>query len=77
MSRARRFTHHAFSRPTVGRALRVATVVAPVLLLINHAESVLAEPTSMQTLRKLALNFVVPYIVSTWSSALAALAAER
>ncbi len=77
MSRARRFARHAFSRPTVMRALRVAMVVAPVLLLVNHAESVVTEPTSLQTLRKLALNFVVPYVVSTWSSALAALAADR
>jgi hypothetical protein len=37
----------------------------------------LAGPTSVQALRKLALHFVVPSVVSTWSSALAALAAGR
>ncbi len=60
----------------MARALRVAAVVAPVLLPVNHAESVLAEPVSLAMLRKLGLNFVVPYLVSSCSSALAALAAD-
>lgn len=63
---------HLVSRPTVLRACAVASVVAPVLLLLNHAELLLSSPLSRTVLRKLALNFVVPYLVSSYSSARAA-----
>jgi len=46
------------------------------LLLVNHLDLVLAQPLSLEVLRRLAMNFVVPYLVSWYSSARAALALE-
>lgn len=40
-SRTKRFLRHALSRPTAVRASRVAIPVAPVLLLMNHADAVI------------------------------------
>jgi hypothetical protein len=66
------FVRHLLSRGTMRRAGGVASVVAPVLLLVNHANLVLSAPLSRATLRHLALNFLVPYLVSSYSSARAA-----
>jgi len=51
------------------QACRVASVVAPVLLLVNHTDLVLRHPISLATAQKLALNFMVPYLVSSYSAA--------
>ena len=62
------------SRTTALRACGVASVVAPALLLVKHANLVLSRPSSLTVLRKLALSFLVPYAVSSYSSARAAAA---
>jgi len=41
---------------------------------VNHSDLVLAAPLSATVLRKFALNFLVPYLVSSYSSARAATA---
>ena len=64
-----RFVRAFVSRPVVVQALKVASVVGPILLLVNHGEQVWASPFSLETLRKLALNMTVPYLVSSYSSA--------
>jgi thioredoxin 1 len=69
----RAFLLQMISRATVLRACGVASVVAPALLLVNHADLLLSHPVSYPVLRKLALNFAVPYLVSSYSSALAAI----
>jgi hypothetical protein len=58
-----------FSRRVVIQACRVACVVSPSLVLLNHAELVLSQPFSLAVLRRLALNFLVPYLVSSYSAA--------
>ncbi len=69
---ARRFLR-AFVSPSVRRrASRVASVVAPTLLLINHSELVFAKPFSMAVLKHLAMNFTVPYLVASYSATRAA-----
>lgn len=73
---AKAFLRHASARQTVRRACGVASVVSPLLLLVNHLDLVLTRPLSLEVLRRLAMNFVVPYLVSSYSSARAALAAE-
>lgn len=70
------FFRHATAPATVRRACGVASVVSPMLLLVNHLDLVLAQPLSLEVLRRLAMNFVVPYLVSSYSSARAALAVE-
>jgi hypothetical protein len=57
------------SREVALRACKVAAVVAPVLLLVNHSDLLMTAPLSWVTLRNLALNFAVPYVVSSYSSA--------
>lgn len=63
------FLERLVCRPTITRACRVASVVAPVLLLLNHADLVLSRPLSWAVLRQLGANFIVPYLVSSYSSA--------
>ncbi len=77
MNETRVFLRHLVSRTTVLRACGVASIVAPVLLVLNHAELLLGDPLSLTVLRKLALNFLVPYAVSSYSSARAASAAAQ
>lgn len=55
---------------TVRRAIRVALVVAPILVIINQGDVLLSGSTITPRLAfKIALTFVVPYLVSSYSSA--------
>jgi len=60
----------ATKRAVVVRALVVATIVGPILAMINHGEKILALDISQVDLWKIALTFLVPYSVSTVSSVL-------
>ncbi len=73
----RRFLHYWFLPATVRRALSVAVVVAPILVLINHAETVAALDLSPRLFLKIGLTFLVPYAVSSYSSARALMEKER
>ena len=57
----------AFSKPIVGAALRVATVVGTVLNLINQGPSFIAGD-GLSWMHVL-LNYLVPYCVATYSGA--------
>lgn len=74
MQKVATFFRYFFDRAVVLRACSVAGVVAPVLLLLNHTDLVLAHPLSIATAKKLAMNFVVPYLVSSYSAARTAVA---
>lgn len=63
-----RFVRTFCSRPVAVQAIKVASVVGPILLVVNHGEQVLAHPLSLETLRKLIMNMAVPYLVSSYSS---------
>ena len=59
-----------FFRPeTTKRALKVAFVVAPILIIINHYDAILDLRLSYIFFLKSALTFLVPYCVSAYSSA--------
>ncbi len=58
----------ALSRPVVRRAVRVATVVGAVLVIINHGEALIHGDVSPVRLFRIALTVLVPYCVSTYSS---------
>jgi thioredoxin 1 len=58
-----------FSPAIALQACRVASVVAPALLLLNHADLLLRHPLSLAVGQKLALNFLVPYLVSSYFAA--------
>ena len=57
------------------RALRIAAFVGPVLIVINHGDALLRLDVDAGRLLKMALTFLVPYLVSTHSSVQSARAA--
>ena len=59
---------YIFLRPVVLTALRVALFVGTVLALINHGSALLAMALSREQVLQIALTYVVPYGVSTYSS---------
>ncbi len=73
----RRFLYHWFRRETVKRALKVASVVGPILTVINQYDLLLNLEFSPRLGLKIALTFLVPYSVSSYSSARAYMDRER
>ena len=65
----RRFLVHWFRRETVNRALKVAGVVGPILTFINQYDVLLRLEFSYRFWMKVLLTFLVPYCVSSFSSA--------
>lgn len=65
------FLRNFFRKETVLRAIKVAVIVAPVLIIINHHDSLLALDITPKLIFKCALTFLVPYCVSAYSSAMA------
>jgi len=57
-----------FLRPVVLTALKVAIVVGTILALINHGPGLLALELGRQQIMQIALTYLVPYGVSTYSS---------
>ncbi|HEV8716157.1 MAG TPA: nitrate/nitrite transporter NrtS [Candidatus Binatia bacterium] len=72
-----RFLHHWFRRETVTRALKVASVVGPTLTAINHYDVLWSLDFSPRLLTKILLTFLVPYSVSSFSSARAYMDSEN
>ncbi len=52
----------------VRRALRFALIVGPILIAINHWDTIMDARLTSGVLTKMALTFLVPYLVSTLSS---------
>jgi hypothetical protein len=73
----KRWIDLATSAPVVRRALGYAVVVGSVLILINHGDAIVAGEIGGRRLFKMGLTALVPYLVSTFSSAGALLEAER
>jgi len=73
----RRFLHHWFRRETVARALKVAGVVGPILTVINQYDVLLRLDFSPRLFAKILLTFLVPYSVSSFSSARAYMDSEN
>ncbi|GAA6208056.1 hypothetical protein NBRC116601_13490 [Cognatishimia sp. WU-CL00825] len=61
----------ATTRTVAVRAVRVASVVGVVLAFLNHGDRLLSGHIDLATYLKIALTFLVPYCVSTYSSVLA------
>lgn len=58
----------AFEKTIVRRSLRVALLVGSILMFINHGELILAGTMETKNWLKVLLSFLVPYLVSTYSS---------
>lgn len=65
----RHFIHHWFRRETVRRALTVAGIVGPILTVINQYDVLWRLEFSPRFWMKVLLTFLVPYCVSSFSSA--------
>lgn len=65
----RRFVYHWFRRETVMRAAKVAAIVGPILTVINQYDVLLSLDLSLRLFAKIGLTFLVPYSVSSFSSA--------
>ena len=59
---------YIFLRPVVLTARRVALFVGTALALINHGPALLALEMSREQVLQIALTYLVPYAVSTYSS---------
>ena len=70
------FLKNFFRRETVLRAIKVALVVGPILIIINHYDALLRFELHHHLYFKIALTFLVPYCVSAYSSAQAYCAEE-
>ena len=66
--RLRCLRHALGYRPVVSRALRVAAIVGTVLFVINQADVVLRGDLTLIVAAKIALTYLVPYSVSTYSA---------
>lgn len=73
----RRFFHYWFLRETVRRALKVACIVGPTLTTINQYDVIMRGEFSFHLVFKIFLTFMVPYCVSSFSSASAYLEREK
>lgn len=62
------FRSLAFSRLVVVRAIKVALIVGTILAFINHGDRIVTLSLDAQGLFKVALTYLVPYCVSTWSA---------
>jgi len=70
------FLKNFFRRETILRAIKVALVVGPILIVINHYDSLLQFEFSHHLYFKFMLTFLVPFLVSAYSSAQAYRAQE-
>lgn len=67
----------AADRTVVRRALAVAGVVGTILVVINHANALLAGDITLARTTQIITTMLVPYCVSTYSSVGAMLDARR
>lgn len=67
-TRSKELWQHAISRPVLTTAIRIALVVGTILALINHGPSLLEGQMTAQQWLQIALTYLVPYCVSTYSS---------
>ena len=69
----REFVKYALMPSTVKRALRVALIITPILTVFNHFEEIRELRMGAGFWLQVGLTFLVPYFVSTYSSAQAAM----
>jgi Mg/Co/Ni transporter MgtE len=60
--------HAVFYRPVFRRALQVSAVVGTTLFLINQLDVVLSGKVTALVIFKIALTYLVPFLVSTYSA---------
>jgi hypothetical protein len=67
---------HARKRAIVQRAIKVAIVVGTILVAINYGDKIWAGTTTSRDMLKIAITYLVPYCVASYSAASALAARE-
>lgn len=73
----RLFCQFALLPSTIVRALKVAAVVTPILTVLNHSQEIMALDFTLGFYLQMGLTFCVPYLVSTYSSAMTEVTIHR
>ncbi len=73
----RKLFHYWCRRETVVRAVKVAAIVGPILTVINQGDVLLSGQYTPHVFLKIILTFLVPYSVSSVSSALTYMEREQ
>jgi hypothetical protein len=73
----RKLFYYWFRRETVVRAVKMAAIVGPLLTVINQGDVLLSGQYSPRVFLKIILTFLVPYSVSSFSSALTYIEREQ
>lgn len=68
----REFLKYALMSSTIRRAVKVALIITPILTVMNHFQEIRELRMGEVFWLQAALTFLVPYCVSTFSSAQAA-----
>ena len=68
MKTSSRFVAIALSREVVVTALKVSLVVGTILAFINHGAGIIQLALTGESILQIALTYLVPYCVSTYSS---------
>ena len=58
----------ATERGVMRRAGKIALIVGTIIALINHGDRMMGDGLGLRSVLKIALTYLVPYCVSTWSS---------
>ena len=72
----RNLLYYWFQKRTVLRAVKVAAIVGPILTVINQSDVLLNGNYSPRVIGKILLTVLVPYCVSSFSSARAEIERE-
>lgn len=67
----------ATQRAVVMRSLRIAVVVGTILGLVNHGGALVSGHVTAAEWVQIAVSYVVPFFVATWSAAAQQVAAPR
>ncbi|MEP7704915.1 nitrate/nitrite transporter NrtS [Paraglaciecola sp. 25GB23A] len=68
MNKILRWFMLAIEIETLKRSIKVAVIVGTILMLINHGDILLYGDIEVHHLLKIVLTYLVPYLVSTYSS---------
>lgn len=68
MNKLRRWFSLAIEKNTLKRSIKVAMIVGTLLMLINHGDIIFKGEIQLNHMLKILLTYLVPYLVSTYSS---------
>ena len=58
----------AFTKSVVINAFKVSLFVGTILVAINHGDAIMNNELNLERVLKMALNYLVPYLVASYSA---------